>query len=158
MPKMISKVAHIYDGRALSAGDPFDADQQYVATLIAIGRAELAPSIRAAIPNARYGRSGSRRAPETQIQHETQGGLTMRIFGFELARRPPAVVEKAETLSAISSSGGGWLGLIRESFAGAWQRNIEVDAPREVLAFSAVFACTTVIASDIGKTANQARR
>ena len=75
----------------------------------------------------------------------------MHIFGFELARRPPAVVEKAETLSAISSSGGGWLGLIRESFAGAWQRNIEVDAPRAVLAFSAVFACTTVIAGDIGK-------
>jgi hypothetical protein len=44
MPKMISKVAHIYDGRNLVAGDPFDADQQYVATLIAIGRAELAPA------------------------------------------------------------------------------------------------------------------
>jgi hypothetical protein len=43
MPKMISKVAHIYAGRALSAGDPFEADTQYVATLVALGRAELAP-------------------------------------------------------------------------------------------------------------------
>jgi HK97 family phage portal protein len=68
----------------------------------------------------------------------------MRIFGFEVARK------KAQTLSAVNSSGG-WFGLIRESFAGAWQRNIEVDAPREVLAFSAVFACVTIIAADIGK-------
>lgn len=68
----------------------------------------------------------------------------MRIFGFELARK------KAQTLSAVNSSGG-WFGMIRESFAGAWQRNIEVDAPREVLAFSAVFACVTIIAADIGK-------
>jgi len=68
----------------------------------------------------------------------------MRIFGFEVVRK------KAQTLSAINSSGG-WFGLIRESFAGAWQRNIEVDAPREVLAFSAVFACVTIIAADIGK-------
>jgi len=68
----------------------------------------------------------------------------MRIFGFELARK------KAQTLSAVNSTGG-WFGLIRESFAGAWQRNIEVDAPREVLAFSAVFACVTIIAADIGK-------
>jgi len=68
----------------------------------------------------------------------------MRIFGFELARK------KAQTLSAVNSSGG-WFGLVRESFAGAWQRNIEVDAPREVLAFSAVFACVTIIAADIGK-------
>jgi hypothetical protein len=44
MPRMISKVAHIYAGRTLSAGDPFDADQEYVGTLIAIGRAELAPT------------------------------------------------------------------------------------------------------------------
>ncbi len=68
----------------------------------------------------------------------------MRMFGFEVARK------KAQTLAAVNSTGG-WFGLIRESFAGAWQRNVEVDAPREVLAFSAVFACTTVIASDIGK-------
>jgi len=75
----------------------------------------------------------------------------MRMFGFEIARAQAQVERaKAQTLSAINSSGG-WFGMIRESFAGAWQRNIEVDAPREVLAFSAVFACVTIIAADIGK-------
>ncbi len=43
MPKMISIVAHIYAGRNLSAGDSFEADQAYVGTLLALGRAELAP-------------------------------------------------------------------------------------------------------------------
>ena len=66
----------------------------------------------------------------------------MRIFGFEVARR------KAQTLTAVNS---GWLGLIREPFAGAWQRNIEVDSARDLLAFSAVFTCATIIASDIAK-------
>ena len=75
----------------------------------------------------------------------------MRIFGFEIARAQAQVERaKAQTLSAVSSSGG-WFGLIRESFAGSWQRNVEVDAPRGILAFSAVFACVTVIAADIGK-------
>ncbi|WP_054886687.1 phage portal protein [Pseudomonas sp. NBRC 111130] len=45
---------------------------------------------------------------------------------------------------------GGWLGVIRESFAGAWQQNVEVDQDT-VLAFSAVFSCITLIASDIAK-------
>lgn len=45
---------------------------------------------------------------------------------------------------------GGWLGLIRESFAGAWQQNVEVKTDT-VLAFSAVFSCITLIAADIGK-------
>ena len=75
----------------------------------------------------------------------------MRIFGFDIARAQNEVERaKAQTLSAVNSTGG-WFGMIRESFAGAWQRNIEVDAPREVLAFSAVFACVSVIASDIAK-------
>ncbi|WP_236247815.1 phage portal protein [Pseudomonas mosselii] len=45
---------------------------------------------------------------------------------------------------------GGWLGVIRESFAGAWQKNVEVDQDT-VLAFSTVFSCITLIASDIAK-------
>ena len=68
----------------------------------------------------------------------------MRILGFEVART------KTQNLAAVHSTGG-WFGLLRESFAGAWQRNVEVDAPRELLAFSAVFACVTIIASDIAK-------
>lgn len=45
---------------------------------------------------------------------------------------------------------GGWLGVVREAFAGAWQQNVEVNQDT-VLAFSAVFACITLIASDIAK-------
>lgn len=45
---------------------------------------------------------------------------------------------------------GSWLNLIRESFAGAWQKNIEVNNDT-VLAFSAVFSCITLIAADIAK-------
>ncbi len=44
------------------------------------------------------------------------------------------------------------LGYIRESFAGAWQQGVVIDrSPSTLLAFSAVYACTTGIASDIAK-------
>ncbi|WBM34143.1 phage portal protein [Pseudomonas sp. NY11382] len=49
-----------------------------------------------------------------------------------------------------ADSRGGWLGVIRESFAGAWQQNVEIDQDT-VLAFSTVFSCITLIASDIAK-------
>ena len=82
----------------------------------------------------------------------------MRIFGFDIARAQTEVERaKAQTLSAVNSTGG-WFGMIRESFAGAWQRNIEVDAPREVLAFSAVFACVVRHRERYRQDANQARR
>src|SRR5262245_51253956 len=49
------------------------------------------------------------------------------------------------------SGGGGWHGLIvREPYTGAWQQNQEL-ALDNVLAHPAVFACTSLIASDIGK-------
>ncbi len=70
----------------------------------------------------------------------------MKLFGFEVGRR-----KEASGLSGVPTTAGGWMGLVRESFAGAWQRNITVDAPRDVLAFSAVFSCVTIIASDIAK-------
>ncbi len=46
---------------------------------------------------------------------------------------------------------GGWTSFIREPFAGAWQRNIEIDKRESLLAFSAVYACVSLIASDISK-------
>jgi HK97 family phage portal protein len=52
--------------------------------------------------------------------------------------------------SVESTRGGGWWPLIREPFAGAWQRNVEWTVP-DVLAYAAVYACVTLIASDIGK-------
>lgn len=50
-----------------------------------------------------------------------------------------------------SGAGGGWSGpLIRESSPGAWQRGI-IERPQNLLGFHALFACITLIASDIGK-------
>ena len=66
----------------------------------------------------------------------------MRIFGFEITRK--------RTLSSVHS--GGWRSLFRisEPYSGAWQRNREWSADT-VAAHHAVYACVTLIASDIGK-------
>jgi HK97 family phage portal protein len=64
----------------------------------------------------------------------------MRLFGFEITKAAPLSVPQSRT---------GWWP-VYESFAGAWQRNIVVDK-QAVLAFHAVFACMTLIASDIAK-------
>lgn len=69
------------------------------------------------------------------------GALT--VLGGALALRPKALSPPAE-------SRGGWFPVIRESFAGAWQKNIELDQ-NTVLSFHAVYACVTLIASDISK-------
>jgi HK97 family phage portal protein len=45
---------------------------------------------------------------------------------------------------------GGWYPVVREPSTGAWQRNEEIALP-STLSYAAVFACTTLIASDIGK-------
>jgi HK97 family phage portal protein len=70
--------------------------------------------------------------------------MTMRIFGLEITRA------KANSMQAVPPSRG-WFNIIRESYSGAFQHNIEIDAPRDVVAFSAVFSCVSLIASDIGK-------
>lgn len=62
----------------------------------------------------------------------------------------PRVKMQGQGLSAVPYSGG-WFGLIRESFGGAFQSDIIVDAPRSILAYSAVFSCVTLIAADIAK-------
>lgn len=53
------------------------------------------------------------------------------------------------SLSNIDSRGG-FLDFIKESFTGAWQRNVEVKREM-VLSYSAVFSCMTLISGDIGK-------
>lgn len=67
----------------------------------------------------------------------------MRLLGFNITRA-------AKSLSPVSPRGGrsGWR--ILESFAGAWQRNVEVNRD-SVLSNHADFACRTLIASDISK-------
>ena len=51
---------------------------------------------------------------------------------------------------ARGNGGWGWLG---EPFAGAWQRGMEVDPIGGLTAYGAIYACLTLIASDIGKLA-----
>lgn len=52
--------------------------------------------------------------------------------------------------SPVMATGGGWYPVVREPFAGAWQRNKEwkVDV---VLRHPTVYACVNLIASDIAK-------
>lgn len=56
---------------------------------------------------------------------------------------------RAKALSSVPSSRGGWLP-IYESFAGAWQRNIEIDRDG-VLINPFVFRCQSMISRDIAK-------
>jgi len=67
----------------------------------------------------------------------------MRLLGFDLTRT------KSAQPSAITDQRS-WFTVIRESFTGAWQKNIEVK-PESVLAYHAVFSCITLVASDMAK-------
>jgi HK97 family phage portal protein len=49
-----------------------------------------------------------------------------------------------------SMTRGGWWPIVREPYTGAWQQNQEITAETS-LTYSAVFACVTLIASDIAK-------
>jgi HK97 family phage portal protein len=72
----------------------------------------------------------------------------MRLLGYEITLR-----KASPTPTQPPSWGGwsdGWWPVIREPFPGAWQRNMEIRA-ENVLAYSAVYACVTLIASDIAK-------
>lgn len=66
---------------------------------------------------------------------------------------PLVAVEKAPVPPVtfdLGSGGGGWFPIVREPFAGAWQRNLEHSA-ETVLSNVAVFRCTSLIAGDIAK-------
>jgi len=64
----------------------------------------------------------------------------------------PWTLARTKSLPVLQplSGRGGWWNVIRESYMGAWQKNVEVTA-ENVLTYSAVFACVTLIASDIAK-------
>ena len=69
----------------------------------------------------------------------------MRIGPYEIT------IKKAipSSLQSVESRGG-WWPIVREPYSGAWQENAEQTVDT-VLAHSAVFACVTLIASDIAK-------
>lgn len=68
----------------------------------------------------------------------------MRIFGLTVQR------QKAAPVLAQADNRGGWWGIVKEAFAGAWQQNVEVKLDT-VLTYSAVFRCISLISSDIAK-------
>lgn len=70
----------------------------------------------------------------------------MRFLGLEISVRKAAPV----AASPVTSGPNIWHTLISEPFQGAWQRNIRWHRDT-VLAHQAVYACITLIASDIGK-------
>jgi len=71
----------------------------------------------------------------------------VKLFGFELTRARARAVPAGAT--AVSARGG-WWPVVREPYTGAWQQNADLSVP-SVLGSPAVFSCTTLIASDIGK-------
>ncbi|WP_250481806.1 phage portal protein [Caballeronia sp. NCTM5] len=84
----------------------------------------------------------------------------MRLLGFDIrvsraARIKPVPMDAhavgSGTLGPFGS-GGWWPLIVRESFAGAWQANVELR-PETILAYHAVYACITLISADIGKLA-----
>lgn len=68
----------------------------------------------------------------------------MKIFGREIR-----LFSAKRVLQAVADRGG-WFNIIREPFAGAWQRNVTIDQDA-VISFGAVYACVTLIASDVAK-------
>lgn len=69
----------------------------------------------------------------------------MRIFGLPV----PFTARDQKAIAPVGVSRG-WFPIIRESYAGAWQQNVEISV-ESVLSHHADFACRTLIASDIAK-------
>jgi HK97 family phage portal protein len=69
----------------------------------------------------------------------------VKLLGWTITRKK----EGEKALQAVDNRGGRF-SLIRESFAGAWQRNIEIRVD-SILTHSAVFRCISLISSDIAK-------
>ena len=65
----------------------------------------------------------------------------MKLLGWTITRN--------KALQPVDQRGG-WLSLIREPFAGAWQRDIAVRLDN-VLTYTAVFSCISLISNDIAK-------
>lgn len=73
----------------------------------------------------------------------------MRLPFSRTLTRIKSAVGAMSAASPLNPNWGGWTRIL-EAFPGAWQRNIIYSA-ETVLTFYAVYACVTLIASDIGK-------
>jgi phage portal protein BeeE len=75
----------------------------------------------------------------------------MRLLGYEVTVTKAAPVLKPLSPVPWWSQARSWTPLVvREPYTGAWQENVELR-PENALAYFAVFACVTLIASDIAK-------
>jgi HK97 family phage portal protein len=74
----------------------------------------------------------------------SQRGLIQRVLSALRLKQSPAIYQTVPSRRSWFSY------LVREPFAGAWQRNME-GSTEDVLSFAPVYACITLIASDIGK-------
>ena len=77
-------------------------------------------------------------------------GETLESFGRALSLIRRQKLNLAPVDSGVLSRNSAWFPIIKEAFAGAWQRDIIVSN-EQVIAFHAVFSCMTLIASDISK-------
>lgn len=57
---------------------------------------------------------------------------------------------RKKSLAPVSNNGNGWLPIIHEPYTGAWQKNDELKRT-DLTHFHAVFACVSLISTDIGK-------
>lgn len=67
----------------------------------------------------------------------------MKLFGLNITKAAPANAMPV-------SNRGGWWPIIRESFTGAWQQNVEVKYD-SVLSNPTAFRCISLVSSDIAK-------
>jgi HK97 family phage portal protein len=79
-----------------------------------------------------------------------------RIAGVTLKWRPETVALRTKLTEWLAKAlvpvrSYGLLGIIQESFSGAWQRNVECESPQNILAFSALYTSVSMIADDISK-------
>jgi HK97 family phage portal protein len=70
----------------------------------------------------------------------------VRFLGWDIS-----VQRKALSIVSSQPVGSAFWGWLREPFAGAWQGGATPDNQESLLAFSAVYACVSRIASDIAK-------
>jgi HK97 family phage portal protein len=70
----------------------------------------------------------------------------MRVFGLEISRA------RAAASTHPPPAPGGWFPItVRDHYPGAWQQNAPPLTSESALAYFAVYACVTLIATDIGK-------
>lgn len=74
----------------------------------------------------------------------------MKLLGFRVPFTKATDTNLVTPMLAPYSVVSRW-GWITEAFAGMWQGNLRIDNTQSLLAFSAVFACITLISGDIAK-------